>query len=343
MGLADSQKLTPRALGFMLLLALQFGSQPLLTKKFIPVDMSPTAAVIACEVTKIVFSVVMLISEGDLGNVFRKWTLGRCLEVAAVPAMIYSMQNVCLQISYKLLAPVTMNVINQTKLGFTALAIYLMLGQPQSRMQMFALSLLGVAAFLLTLDSPVSESKRNISTQSQSYHWIRELHPLLYPITDTHVGLLCCFAASAMSGVASALAQKALQRDRRNSYLFTMELAFFTVVTLTFKTLLQSDSVAVSSQFPLKGWSLSALIPIAVNAGGGICVGQVTKLAGGVRKSFSIVLGIILTAVFDFLLLGIPFSVYVAIAVPVVGISLILHSQYPPVGTNNEGQDKKKI
>ncbi|KNC74841.1 hypothetical protein SARC_12619 [Sphaeroforma arctica JP610] len=195
---------------------------------------------------------------------------------------------------------------------------------------MGALGLLGLAAFILTLDNDSDSLDTVPGVQSNAYMWIRDLHPLLAGVSDTHVGLMCCFAASAMSGVAAALTQKALQSDRRNSYMYTIELAFFTIVALTTKTLMQVEDKSSVHDLVLKGWTLSAMIPVAVNAAGGICVGQVTKLAGGVRKSFSIVMGIILTAILDYVLLGIPLSMHVTIAVPLVGTSLVLHSRHPP-------------
>ena len=47
-------------------------------------------------------------------------------------------------------------------------------------------------------------------------------------------------------------------------------------------------------------------MPLATNAVGGIFVGQVVKYAGGVRKSFSVIAGIVITGVAEWLWLAYP-------------------------------------
>lgn len=45
------------------------------------------------------------------------------------------------------------------------------------------------------------------------------------------------------------------------------------------------------------GWDRGTVIPVLIQAMGGLCVGQVTKYAGGVKKGFAVVSGILLTTV----------------------------------------------
>jgi hypothetical protein len=45
----------------------------------------------------------------------------------------------------------------------------------------------------------------------------------------------------------------------------------------------------------MAGWDRGTAIPVLIQAMGGLCVGQVTKYAGGVKKGFAVVSGILLT------------------------------------------------
>ena len=46
---------------------------------------------------------------------FDGWTLGRSLQVAALPASLYAVQNWLAQLAYQNLDPAMFNLLNQTK------------------------------------------------------------------------------------------------------------------------------------------------------------------------------------------------------------------------------------
>jgi solute carrier family 35 (UDP-sugar transporter), member A1/2/3 len=64
---------------------------------------------------------------------------------------------------------------------------------------------------------------------------------------------------------------------------------------------------------------------------GGIVVGLVMKYAGGVRKGFSIIGGILLTGFAQRLLYNAELSSAVVIALPIVLLSTFAHIRYPYV------------
>ena len=74
------------------------------------------------------------------------------------------------------------------------------------------------------------------------------------------LGFVPVLAASILSGLAAALSQKALQGQKRGSYLFTSELAFFSIITMLVNMMLTGDSIAIDGFFD--GWTWHALIPI---------------------------------------------------------------------------------
>lgn len=65
--------------------------------------------------------------EGTLKKLFRQWTLADSLIASGLPAAIYALQNSLLQISYRNLDSLTFSMLNQTKIFFTALFMYIIL------------------------------------------------------------------------------------------------------------------------------------------------------------------------------------------------------------------------
>lgn len=65
--------------------------------------------------------------DGSLKKVYNDWTLVGALTASGLPAVIYALQNILLQISYKNLDSLTFSILNQTKILFTAFFTYLIL------------------------------------------------------------------------------------------------------------------------------------------------------------------------------------------------------------------------
>jgi UDP-sugar transporter A1/2/3 len=99
----------------------------------------------------------------------------------------------------------TVNLINQTKTIFTAICVYLLLGRRQSGLQCVALAMLFGASVLLALDK-TPENKADALLDVDYNTWF-------------FGGVLPVFAASMLSGIASALSQRSLQVKRRSQKL----------------------------------------------------------------------------------------------------------------------------
>jgi hypothetical protein len=100
------------------LLALQFGLQPILSSTFQHPSVSRVAIVMVTEFLKIILSLGLLYSnEGGNGfkQVFGAWKLRESLEKAALPAILFSVQNLLCQFAITKLDSLAFNVINQTK------------------------------------------------------------------------------------------------------------------------------------------------------------------------------------------------------------------------------------
>lgn len=149
---ASEQHNQKQALIYCSLLALQFGLQPMIAAKFTPSGVSKSSVVIATEVFKIVIAALSLLltaSSTEIEKLREQWTLVNSLQVAALPATLYAIQNLFVQYGYVLLDSMTFNLLNQTKTLSAAFWLYLLMGQRQSPVQMVALMLLLAAGKLL--------------------------------------------------------------------------------------------------------------------------------------------------------------------------------------------------
>lgn len=307
----DHQSHKSRIWPYLTLLTLQYGAQPLLSKRFTGKGVTVTSSVLICECAKVLCALILMVKEGSLGRLSKEWTFIGSLTSSGLPAAIYALQNSLLQLSYRNLDSLTFTMLNQTKLFFTALFMYLILRQKQSLQQIGALVLLIIAAFLLSIGESSGHGSRVDSEQT------------------ILLGIIPVIAASVLSGLASSLCQWASQVKKRSSYLMTIEMSAIGSLCMLASTLKSPDGKAIRQQGFLSGWTILTLIPVFTNAVGGILVGLVTTQAGGVRKGFVIVSALIVTALLQYIFDGIPPSFYVLLSLPLVVTSIIIYQRYP--------------
>ncbi|GAB9475466.1 Cmp-sialic acid transporter 5-like [Globisporangium polare] len=308
----------------MLLLAVQFGLQPILYKEFASGARSSSALVVACELCKLGVASLVIVANGELGRTLKAWSFTQSLRASGLPACTYAVQNVLVQVSYQNLPPIVFNLVNQTKLLWTALFVYLLLGKRFSVQQCGAMLVLLSAAVLLSLAKDGGDSG-NRSAEKES-------------VASFELGLLPVLIASILSGVGAAITQRSMQLHQRDAALVTIELSVYGSVFLVLPMLwsalsspasLSTDSSDSLFASLLDGCDAYTLIPVVTNAFGGLLVGTVTKHVGGVLKSFALICGIAFTAFVESYVYGavLPTEVYVAAAL--VAFSLFLYSSYP--------------
>ncbi|XAR73384.1 hypothetical protein NMG60_11007336 [Bertholletia excelsa] len=306
------QKVNSRLWLYSILLTFQYGAQPLISKRFIRLEVIVTSFVLACEIAKVIFALTLITIEGGLRRLLKNWTLAGSLIASGLPAAIYAMQSSLLQISYKNLDSLTFSILNQTKLIFTALFTYVILRQKQSIQQIGALSLLVMATVLLS----IGEGSSKGSTSSN-------------PDQILYYGIIPVMVASVLSGLASALCQWASQVKKRSSYLMTVEMSSIGSLCLLASTFESSDGEAIRKHGFLYGWTPLTLIPVISNALGGILVGLFTSRVGCVQKGFVIVSSLLVTALLQFIFDGKPPSWYYLVALPLVISSISIYQKYP--------------
>ncbi|VFQ61952.1 unnamed protein product [Cuscuta campestris] len=299
---------------FSLLLTLQYGAQPLISKRFVRREVVVTSSVLACEAFKVTFALILISKEGSLKKLLRHWTLVGSLTASGLPATIYALQNSLLQISYKNLDSLTFSILNQTKLFFTAFFAFVILRQKQSIQQIGALLLLIIAAVLLSVGEGSSKSPNSNKND---------------PNEILFSGIVAVLVASVLSGLASALCQWASQVKKHSSYLMTMEMSMIGSLCLVASLFKSPDGEVIRQHGFFYGWTPLTLIPVISNAAGGILVGLITSYAGGVRKGFVTVSALLVTATLQFIFDGKPPSLYCLIALPLVIASLTIYQKYP--------------
>eukprot|EP01084_Bolivina_argentea_P248243 415217_1 len=299
------------------LVSFQVGIQPFLTEKYVPRNGIKSSIVIIQEIVKAICCFIVLIVSGNLFNVMSQWTYHSSLRVALIPAIIYCLQNVLAYYAYLQLDPLTYNLINQSKILFAAIFIKLILNKTPTVRQMIALSILFLSSILLTIDITSSTTqKQNEKTGKNSFY-----------------GLIAIIIASISSGLAGTLTQKALQAEKlpRNSILFSVELAVYGIIFSLFRLYVESmfdilDGKLIYENGFLINLETTVLIPITVNAIGGIGVGLITKYTSVIHKSYAMIFGILLSGIFRSFLLSTPMSNAMYIAVPMVMFSLWLNA-----------------
>ncbi|KAG5245165.1 CMP-sialic acid transporter [Salix suchowensis] len=96
-GASGSERTNPRVWLYSILLTLQYGAQPLISKRFTRREVIVTTSVLTCEVAKVVCAVILMARDGSLKKVFSQWTLVGSLTASGLPAAIYALQNSLLQ------------------------------------------------------------------------------------------------------------------------------------------------------------------------------------------------------------------------------------------------------
>jgi len=86
-----------KTLIFSFLLAIQYGLQPILASKYTSRTTSKTSVVIMTEFGKILIA-ILGIKTGLIKDIkFDDWSLQNSIQIAALPAFLYAIQNLCVQ------------------------------------------------------------------------------------------------------------------------------------------------------------------------------------------------------------------------------------------------------
>lgn len=308
-------------LGWAVFIAIQYALQPTLFRLCVEQGTPPSSLVVGSEVFKMVMIIVVLALDGSGMQAWKEWTLFDSLRTAGLPSATFVIQNYCIAVAYQSLDGVMFNVLNQAKIPFTALFAFLLVGKPQSKMQCVALMMVTVAGVLISLPSDNSGGGR--------------------ADTNTPTGMFYVLLGSALSGFGNAAVEWALQKASRSSLVLTLEMSVLGCIVVFCGLLLGSteESQIVWSEGLFTRWRPMTIIPIITQGFGGMAVGFMLKVAGGVKKGFAIICGLMLTCFVQLFTHG-SLKMSVLISVPLVAGGIFLHVSYPVAKQDSKAKQR---
>ncbi|GLE02020.1 hypothetical protein PINS_up023645 [Pythium insidiosum] len=339
--------LVVKKLTLLTLLSVQIGFQPLLMGWYAKEARHVGLRVGVIEAMKLLMGIIPLLVTGEFAPQLKNWNIHTALQTTAAPALIYVLQNYLNQAAVVVLDGVTFNILNQTKIIWTALLVYLMLRRYQSRQQIVALTILCGAAVLMTTGK--SSEKKASSANAPGSDGADAAF-----FTGAYQALI----AAILSALAGTIIQRALQSQKRNAYVVTIELSILGELTIFLWTITTTDNGffskpkdptahtnAPSGESLWAGWTIMTVFTLFCQAAGGVLVGFVIKHCGNVEKSFAVVAGMIITALLETQYNNKPFGMRGVIAVVMVATATIMYTLYPPqqpmvVAPDTKGEGK---
>lgn len=289
---------------FMMLLAIQFAVQPILTKSYIPRDkaISRSSIVLATDIVKFVVAMLLwyltnpweisstleiILNDQKDTELFQEATmvltnlLVDTIKIAGIPAALSLLQNHWNLIASQHLQPITFNALNQTKTVFAALSCYLVLNQCQSQFQIMSLILLIVASMIMESIIPLPSLQlmrwltRNES-HSTKIRFDKTVKMDEVKNQSTMYGVVAVLAASMVSGLSGAFTQKSLQAFDSglaiplNPLIYSAQISFVSIVLSIFMIISSGDWKQLRNVADFTaGWTVYTWIPVFTNAIGG--------------------------------------------------------------------------
>ena len=304
----------------ILIVGIIYGIQPFLTELFLPKNGINSILIITSEIIKIGSCMGILIIQGEWIHIWKMFDIRESLSIAMIPSIIYSMQNNLALFAYLNLDPLTFNLVNQSKIIFNAIFLYIIMGKTQTIRQIISIIMLFFVALILSYETTQMKNNNILSGNR-----------------DENKGLICVIIVSMLSGIGGTLIQKALQSQKRNSLLLTIELGFygtiFNILSLFIQYYLNipnmekyNDGVKIMKYGIFYRMNFKVLIPIISNAFAGIFIGLIIKYTSVIHKSYTVILSILFCGLFRYIIYSLPLTYGMHIGIPLVILSLYLYA-----------------
>ena len=277
-----------------------------------------------------------------LSQQLENWSPLSTLIAAGLPSALYALQGTFTYTAYQNLDSVTFNGLTQLKVLSSAFCCYIVLNKKQSVMQLCALGLLMMSTVIFQgswkdwfkyTSSPPPVSANKSKNDNNNRHLL--------------LGVLPCLAATLLSGLAGAFSQRSLQTQvggmvHRDAYFYTVEISFLSAVCFipsmlrewwrgrsastrnTSDNTTKDDEHSGSSSF-FQHWTYATLLPITTKATAGLLTALVHRHLGSVIKGFALVLGLIFSALLQFVLEGVDLTFGQLVGTALVLLSSWLH------------------
>jgi UDP-sugar transporter A1/2/3 len=330
------------AVFYLILLAFNYSVMPRISKKFVHPKTNKKSLALVEETVKLLMGVTGFLVTDNIKSL-KKWTLRSSLIAAGFPSMLYAIKGVLTYTAYQNLDSLTFNGLSQVKTLSAALCCYLVLGKPQSRMQILALGVLSATPFVFQGTYKQWMVNRKHQQHSSKDKTINNVKAEGHVDMKTFIyGVVPCLGATLISGLAGAFSQRSLQRVvgsmERNAYFYSVEISFFTAACLLvsmfterFKSVDDSYTLETEKLSLFEYWSWHTFIPITTKACGGILTALVHKHSGSVMKGFSLVLGLVFSALLQAVVDGEDLTIGQFVGTAMVLLSSWIHFTSPPV------------
>ena len=268
-----------------------------------------------------------------LSQELKNWSPSSTLIAAGLPSALYALQATLTYTAYQNLDSVTFNGLTQLKVLSSALCCYLVMGKRQSTIQLCALGLLMASTVVFQGSWKDWLDRRSRSKLGHDQNNNRFI-----------LGVLPCLSATLLSGLAGAFSQRSLQTQvgmmHRNAYFYTVEISFLSAMCLVLSIGSQwwRDRSTIYSSIGAKKeckksffqyWTYTTLLPITTKATAGLLTALVHRHLGSVVKGFALVLGLVFSALLQFVLEGVDLSVGQVVGTALVLLSSWLHFSNP--------------
>ena len=354
------QQFTPSSILYLLLLALNYAIMPRLSKRFIHPNANKRSVALVEEVVKMSLGLGGWVLTGYastksiestsgttvtslsstmsvLQEQLQHWSPLSTLIAAGLPSALYALQGTLTYTAYQNLDSVTFNGLTQLKCLSSALCCYIILNKRQSALQMISLGLLMLSS--VVFQGSWKDWIRKQTTTSGNHSTNINNHRVLL------MGVLPCLTATLLSGLAGAFSQRSLQTQvggqmHRNAYFYTVEISFLSAACLIIsmaaeywqgrRTVACASVKKLDSKYDtmkdsfFQHWTYATLLPITTRATAGLLTALVHRHLGSVVKGFALlVLGLVFSALLQFVLEGVDLSVG-----QLVGTALVLFSSW---------------
>jgi len=300
----------------MALIALQNGLHPYIYRECTKgATLLKSEFVIAYNLIKLCMTIGLLVASGSF-SVSVKLAAKDSMRVAFPPAAVYAVQNMLTAVALASISGLAYNLLNQTKIVWTALCVWVLLGRPIRAVQWVAIGLLCISGVLIVLDEAAAKGDSNNGVEVLA--------------STRLVGLIAVLVSAFCSGLTSALSERALHLCSRSSLVFSTELATFELVTIFLILVIEVSSgcemtgdISHIKDYGLFGrTTLLSLGPSFSQAIGGILVGHLTKVTDGVSKCYVLIMAVMLSAVIRVVVEKSPLTTYLLMALPLGLLSI---------------------
>jgi len=308
----------------MLLIAAQSGMQPYIYRECTRgAHLLKSEFVIAYNLMKLCMTIGLLLASGTFVESVTS-AAKDVLRVAFPPGAVYAVQNMLTAVALASIDGLAYNLLNQTKIVWTALCVWFLMGRPIRFVQWIAIGLLCISGALIVLDEASAKAGSNKLAEVS--------------VNSRLVGLIAVLVSAFCSGLTSALSELALHRHSRPSLVFSTELAIFELVTISLILAIEAGAgwemtgdVSHIKEHRIFGRTTAlSLVPPLVQAIGGILVGHLTKITDGVSKCYVLIVSVMLSAVLRVVWERSPLTTYLCVALPLGLLSIWLNFGLKP-------------